>query len=120
MKILNNILESLDSYFNTLRYLGYKKQSDVNKLIIYNFIGELLTEDMRHFITESDYRNIEQALYCLYGNSCLIAYPKYINDDSLFGQHYTDNQSVVRITEDSNNRFTEDDCIRFKASDYNS
>lgn len=119
VEISNQVFDSMGAYFNTLTQLGYKKQSDLDKLIIYNFIEEMLTGDMRFYITESDYRSIEQALSCLYGSSCLIPYPQYINDDYLFG--HIDNGGLVstRITEDSNVRFIEDDRVRFKASYYN-
>ena len=119
MEILNQVADSISTYFNALTQFGYKKQSDVNKLLVYNFIGEMLTGEMRYLITEDDYRLIEQALSCLYGSSCLIPYPQYINDDYLFGHIYRDGLIIPRITEDSNIRFTEDDRVRFKASNYN-
>ncbi len=106
-------------YFNALTKFGYKKQSDVNKLLVYNFIGEILTGEMRYFITEKDYGAIEQALSCLYGSSCLIPYPQYINDDYLFGHLESGRLITPRITEDNNIRFTEDVRVRFKASNYN-
>lgn len=117
MEILNDVAKSMDIYFNTLAQLGYKKQSDVSRLLVYSFFEELLTGEMRYFITESDYKLIEQALSCLYGSSCLVPYPEYINDDSLFG-HLGDSSSP-RITQDSNIRCTEDHILRFKADSYN-
>ena len=116
--ILNNIYKSVTHYFDTLSVLGYKKQSDVDKLIVFNFIGELLTGEMRHLITESDYRKMEQALSCLYGTSCLIPYPEYVNSNSLFGTLTNGGIIITRITEDSNIRNTENDLIRFKAANY--
>lgn len=118
MEVLNNVFKSVNTYFNTLAQLGYKKQSDVDKLLIYNFIEEMLTGEMRYFITEGDYRLIEQALSCLYGSSCLIPYPQYSNDDTLFGHWESGGLISPRITEDSNLRFTEDDRVRFKAANY--
>lgn len=117
VEILNDVAKSIDIYFNTLAQLGYKKQSDVDRLLVYSFFEELLTGEMRYFITESDYRLIEQALSCLYGSSCLMPYPKYINDDSLFG--HLEGSSSPRITQDSNMRYTEDYILRFKADSYN-
>lgn len=77
--VLNDISKSLSTYFKLLTQLGYVKQSDVYKLLVYNFIGELLTEDTKVYISEEDYKSIEQALYCLYGSSCLIPYPLRCN-----------------------------------------
>lgn len=84
VEIKEDLYKSYKTYFNALSKFGYKKQTDVNKLIIYTVIEELLTGSMREFITEDDYRILERALHCLYGSSCLIPYSKYINNDSLY------------------------------------
>ena len=119
MEVLNDVLRSMGYYFNALTQFGYKKQGDVDRLIIYNFIEEMLTGEMREFIKESDYRTIERALYCLYGSSCLIPYPQYVNDDNLFGHRDPGGLITPRLTEDIVIRFTEDDIVRFKATNYN-
>ena len=119
MEITNQVAASLGYYFNALTQFGYKKQGDVNRLLVYSFIEEMLTGEMRYHITEKDYRTIEQALSCLYGSSCLIPYPQHANEDSLFGRMESAILIVPRITEDDNIRFTEDDRMRFKASNYN-
>lgn len=65
------------------------------------------------YITESDYRIIQNALNCLYGSSCLLPYSSYLNNNNLFGNIFSD--SVVRITEvDNNVRITENEQIRIK------
>lgn len=118
MDILNQVADSMSYYFNALKQFGYKKQEDVNKLLAFIYIEEMLTGDMRNFIKEDDFRVIEQALSCLYGSTCLIPYPKQPNTDTLFG-HLTNGSLIEpRITEDSNIRFTEDNRVRFKASNY--
>lgn len=68
---------------------------------------------MRVYITEPDYRIIQNALNCLYGSSCLIPYPNYINDNSPFGNLFSDSVTprvteigdIIRITEDARIRF---------------
>lgn len=117
VEITNDVFNSISTYFNTLTQFGYKKPGDVNKLLIYSFIEEMLTGEMRFYITEADYRLIEKALSCMYGSSCLIPYPQYANDDSLFEGI----EGVIvkpRLTEDTNIRFTEDGKIRVKSSNY--
>lgn len=74
---------SLERYFNALSKLGYKSYSEVDKLLVLIFIQELLDSECKTFITEDDYRAINQALYCLYGSSCLIPYPEYKSGASL-------------------------------------
>lgn len=39
---------------------------------------------MSYFITNSDYRIMEEMLYCLNGKSCLIDYSKYCDMKSFF------------------------------------
>lgn len=113
MELVKKLFKSLKTYYNTLFNTGYKKYSDVNKLLVFNFITELLTGDMRVYITEPDYRIIQNALNCLYGSSCLISYPNYINDNSPFGNLFSDSVTprvtevgdIIRITEDARIRF---------------
>lgn len=119
VEITNDVYGSVNTYFNTLRQLGYKDYGSVYKLLAYTFIEELLTGPMRIYVTEDDYRAISKALNCLYGSNCLIPYPQYVNDDTLFGQW--DMFSTPRITEvDSILRAPEKgDNIRFKSLGYN-
>lgn len=77
--MVNNVYNSINSYFNHLGNVGYQKQSDVNKLILYTFIQDLLDKDFRGYVNEKDYGIINRVLYCLYGSTCLIPYPDYYN-----------------------------------------
>lgn len=114
--MFDDLWSSLTHYFNALKWFGHRSERDTNKLTIYTFLIELLTGDMRDYITEADYRAIEKALYCLYGSSCLISYPQYQNEDYLFGRYNM--HPTMRITEDSNVRHTEDSFVRLKADNY--
>lgn len=75
---------SLDRYFVTLSQFGYKEYCSVTKLLVLSYIEEMLYNETWSPVPEKDYRDMDKALYCLYGNSCLIPYPEYINNDSLF------------------------------------
>lgn len=106
--LLNDIQSSIKKYFDSLTYFGYKSPGEVNKLLAYIFLGDLLTGFLRYYITEEDYQDIQKALSCLYGSSCLIPYPEFINDDGLF-EHLNDSSlAVVRISENTDIRYTED------------
>lgn len=63
-------------YFTALGNFGYKSDKEVKKLIFYTFIQELVNTTSI-VISEEDYKHLENALYCLYGTSCLIPYPDY-------------------------------------------
>lgn len=97
------------NYFNALTKYGYKNYQDTYKLLLLLFIDDLLTGPLSIYVTEEDYRIIDKALYCLYGSSCLIPYPEYTNGTSLIHVLNTD---TLRLTEDCNLRFTEDEQFR--------
>ena len=75
----NITFNTLSKYFTNLANTGYRKNSDVMRVLLLSHINKLLNNDFRGFITEEDYKKIERALYCLYGSSCLIPYPDYYN-----------------------------------------
>lgn len=77
MEISREAFEALKSYFNCLAHVGYKPYIEVEQLLVLLFIEEILTGPMSIMVTEDDYNDINNALYCLYG-SCMIPYPAYL------------------------------------------
>lgn len=63
-------------YFTSLANYGFKSDEDVKKLLFYVFIQELVNTTSI-VISEEDYKCLENALYSLYGTTCLIPYPDY-------------------------------------------
>ena len=63
------LYDSLYRYFSTLTSVGNVSYNNVNKLLVLIFY--------KHFIYE-DYSIIEKALDCLFGSTCLIPYPNYL------------------------------------------
>lgn len=104
--------EAIQRYFNALSQFGYKKYSDVDRLLVLLFIEEVLTYDFSMFITEEDYKIIVNALYCLYGSNCMIDFPAFASYDSLV--HKSKDRSL-RITEDSILRVCQGDYFRAEA-----
>lgn len=108
MEISNDAYESLVRYFSLLGHTGYKPYSQVNKLLVFLFIEELLTGDMAFYMTESDYNDINNALYCLYG-ICMIPFPDYkraVKDivKKVPDRYRISETGILRISEDSNIR----------------
>lgn len=106
--------EAIDKYYNSLSVLGYRPQSDANKLLVLSFIEELMTGDMSYLINNEDYRIIHRVLNCLYG-SCLIPFPQCSggrifgvipNGDIRISEEETEPSNEVRISEDADVRFT--------------
>lgn len=69
---------AVSHYFEALSYTGYYKHKDVQKLLVLLFYFFFLSEDYRGYLKEEDYHEIEKALNCLYGTTCLIPYPDYL------------------------------------------
>jgi hypothetical protein len=117
VEIADDVFNSLGNYFTTLSQFGYVNQNEVNKLLIYTFIDEMLDGDLSYYITDDDYRNIEQALNCLYGSGCLFPYPKRLNDDTIYWHHKRVENLITRLTEDSILRFSAEGNLRLKTLD---
>lgn len=102
--------ESIGTYFNQLENTGYFRYDYVEQFLGYLLADTFLNTDFNNFVTEDDYRIIESFLQCLYGKSCLIPYPEYINSipqiSSVLPQW--GGMQPFRITESGTYRSTED------------
>lgn len=74
----NIIINALATYYDTLCKLGYVSYKDVYKLLVLCFYGNFVYHDTNALLSREDYREIEKALNCLYGTTCLIPYPDYL------------------------------------------
>ena len=74
MVLHDKIYNSLNNYFSLLSHTGYKSYSEVYKLLVLSFIEEMISGDIKEYLTEEDYKYISSAMECLYG-SCIIPYP---------------------------------------------
>lgn len=104
MEITNDALNAVNKYFHTLSNLGYKRDNDVNNLVVFLFLEELLCGTMAQFITENDYNTLDKALYCLYGTSCMIPYPDYRKThidtmNSMPDEYRVSEEGILRMTE---------------------
>lgn len=112
-EILKISEEALNRYFITLSQFGYRKYSDVDRLLVLLFLEETLSHDFLGFITEEDYRIITNSFYCLAGSNCMIDFPTFSNYDSLV--HKTKVPLIPRIAEDNTLRISEGELLRIKA-----
>lgn len=71
METLSNIIkDSLDNYFNTLKYLGYVSSNKVNGLLSLIFIDEL-KRDFADLITSEDSIIIDNVIHCIINSNCI-------------------------------------------------
>lgn len=111
MDNLSNVLErALAIYFNVLSSTGYVCYNDVNKLLLLSLIEELTSGPMLAFIDDKDYNSMNNALYCIFGTSCLIPYPSTGESSAVYGE-----EESIRISEDDMIRFTQDNKPRTPA-----
>ena len=71
------VYDSVKRYFDTLKYVGHMSQGDVNKLLILIAIYEITYWDFRGYINRWDYASIHDALYQIFGKTCLVPYPNF-------------------------------------------
>lgn len=118
VELSDNVFTSLESYFKVLNSVGYFKSSGVNKLLVYAFIEELLTGPLRVFVSQDDYKTIQEALNCLYGTNCLIPYPEFANVDDLYGHIFSDGFLRNALMETKDLKVASPENLRFLAEDF--
>lgn len=106
------VYNSTVNYFNSLSRFGYVSYGSVTKLLALIALDDMLSM-FEQFVTESDLKSISNATYCLSGTTCLIAFPKFYNQDTLF--HETALGYIPRVTEDNIIRSSQNDYIRIEA-----
>lgn len=111
MELTDEVYNSVNRYFSALSHMGYKPDEEVNKLLVFTFLEEILYGPLSQFITEEDYKTIISTLYCLYG-SCMIPFPDYKKSFSSVVNRVLDE---YRITETGTLRSSESLELRVKS-----
>lgn len=99
--ILKLAFEAIKRYFHSLSVFGYRKYSDVDKMLLLLYIEEILSGNMSYYITNADLMVINSALNCLYDSTCLIDHLCNPTDNGL---GYYPQDATLRVTEDGNYR----------------
>ena len=101
------LYDSLCRYFATLAKVGNVSYNSVDKLLVLIFYKHFIYEDYRGNLSKEDYSIIEQALDCLFGSTCLIPYPNYLEmgklhlgDMTEMAHRITDNESHTQEVDD--------------------
>ena len=95
------IYTSITQYYDALSRLGYHKYGDVFSLLILGFLRDFVYEDYRARLSREDYHEIEKALNCLFGSSCLIPYPDYLKMGKLHIGEMTEMAHRVKTLENT-------------------
>lgn len=59
----------------TLSFMGYRSYSEVNKILVVQYIQELFNSIFKHYIADEDVRLMNELLYQLIGSTCEISFP---------------------------------------------
>lgn len=96
------IFNALSKYYDVLGKTGYMSYINAVKLLVLIFYRDFVYHDYRGLISREDYHQIELALNCLYGTTCLIPYPDYLKMGKLNIGSLTELASRVKALEDTN------------------
>ena len=97
----NVVYNAVKGYYDTITKLGYYKYGDVFKLLVLCFFRDFVYNDYRGIISRADYFEIEKALNCLFGTTCLIPYPDYLKMGKLHIGEMTELAQRVKTLEDT-------------------
>ena len=118
-KIPEQLMQTIDNYYNILEQTGYYNYSSVYKILVLSFIDDLLNTEFNSFISEDDYKLIADILNCFTSSDCLIPYSEFTEYTNATNSSVdkNDNPSVLasysnRITEDYNLRIAQDSSFR--------
>ena len=95
------VYNGLMAYYKALGKLGYYKYPDVFGLLVLGFYWDFLFKDYRGLLSREDYHEIEKALNCLFGTSCLIPYPDYLKMGKLHIGEITEMAQRLSTLEDT-------------------
>lgn len=121
-KTTEQVLDSLQKYFNHIEQTGYMRYDTVAGLLGLMLVDSFLNTDLNTFVTEEDYDIMSRFLYCIYGNNCLVPYPVFIKETprmgailpsigSIHSYRNTQDESIridngsFRITENDNSHY---------------
>jgi hypothetical protein len=97
----NIVLNAIVKYYKTLCKLGYMSYKEVYKLLVLSFYRDFTLKDYRGILSSKDYQEIDRALNCLYGTSCLIPYPNYLNAGRLYLGEISELAQRIQTLEDT-------------------
>lgn len=105
------LLNGFDRYHNYLKNFGTINKINQRSLLITFYLNQIVNGPMGMFITERDYNLIENLLYKLNNQSCMINYQVFKMSNSMLA--FNDVNGDSKLTEVDTFRITETDSVRF-------
>ena len=96
------IYNALTGYYHTLSKLGSYSYKEVYRLLLLCFYRDFVFGYYGRALSKEEYRDIERALYCLFGSNCLIPYPDYLKMGKLHIGIIAEIVKRLKAVEDAN------------------
>ncbi len=97
---MDNVLyNAYTKYFHALEVKGYMPHKEAEKLLVLHFYRDFVLHDFWGILSKEDYHDIEKAIDCLYGSTCLIPYPDYLKMGKLHLGQITELANRVKTLE---------------------
>ena len=109
MDINKLLANALDTYYTSLSSIGSMPNREVNKLVLLDFLAEVLSDDYDEIFTEEEFRILTSAVDCIVGSHCMFKFENYQEAKAI---NKVNTNLTVRITEDNLLRFTTDNNLR--------
>ena len=96
------LCDAFDRYYHALGKMGYMAHSHAEKLLVLSFYRDFVFNDYRGLLSKEDYHQIECALECLFGSTCLIPYPDYLKMGNLNLGSISELATRIKALEETN------------------
>ena len=110
MDINQLTLDSINRYHRILKRTGFIGDQEIYKLFILSFLDDLFKEDFSWYITEENYKLMDNLITCLSKKSCIIPYIKEASHTEPIKNFLED--VPTRISENNVIRLAEVDILR--------
>ena len=95
------LYSTITDYYKILQRRGFFNYGETMKILILCFFRDFVFHDYRGILSKEDYHDIEKALNCLFGSSCLIPYPDYLKMSKLHLGEMTEMAQRIKNIEDT-------------------
>lgn len=117
MEHTNNLYDSIAHYFDVLDRVGYYKEQDVKKLMIYLFIvEEMFNGQLSQYLDDNGLKVLSSVLRCISASSCFVISPSRVKlqlpVDNLYKDRFRISEiGVQRIANSGELRKTENNYV---------
>lgn len=95
-KLTGQVLHAIRTYYDYVEDTGYVKRGAVNDILALLFVEEIINSDMNIYVTDADLNTMRRFLIGVYGASCFIDWPDYLELWPQRGSELSGNEADFR------------------------